>query len=148
VASAANYFRLEMAAVPENVGLARLAVATFAANLDFSVPEVEELKVAVSEAVSNAVIHAYPTEPGRVVVQCRAVAGGVLVEVADEGIGIEDLDEARKPSVSSDPERMGLGFVFMESFSDEFHVESAPGKGTRVRMLKRVAEAGRATGAS
>jgi stage II sporulation protein AB (anti-sigma F factor) len=144
-----NFAEIVCLALPENVGLCRLACATFAANLDFTLPEVEELKVAVSEAVTNAVVHAYPQEPGKVYVHLAELEdGGLAVEVRDEGVGIADLEEARKPSVSSDPERMGLGFVFMESFSDEFDVESKPGQGTRVRMVKRPAVANEVSGAS
>lgn len=144
-----NFVDMVFLARPENVGLCRLAAATFAANLAFSLPDVEELKVAVSEAVSNAVIHAYPDLPGKVFVHFEELPnGGMAVEVRDDGIGIADVEQARKPSVTSDPERMGLGFVFMESFSDEFSVESAPGRGTRVRMVKHPTRVDEASGAS
>ena len=133
----ANRFELACPSRAENVGLCRVAAATFAANAGFSVGEIEEIKVAVSEAVSNVVVHAYPGAEGPLWLACEEVDGGVLIAVRDEGIGIEDIARAREASFSTDPERMGLGFVFMESFSDEFAVESAPGRGTRVEMRKR-----------
>lgn len=132
----ANYFRLDIAAKPENVGVCRLAVAHFAANLAFSVSEIEELKVAVSEAVSNALIHGYQGGEGEVRLVAAEVDGGLSLEIADRGVGIPDVARAKEASFSTDPERMGLGFVFMESFSNELEVSSEVGKGTTVRMVK------------
>ncbi len=132
-----QYFELACPNRPENVGLCRVAVATFAANLGFTLPEIEEIKVAVSEAVSNVVVHAYPGTEGLIALRCEESEGGIVISVRDDGIGIEDVALARQASYSTDPERMGLGFVFMESFSDEFTVESQPGKGTRIEMRKR-----------
>jgi len=133
----AQYFELQCPNRSENVGLCRVAVSTFAANFGFSLSEIEEIKVAVSEAVSNVVVHAYPDKEGVVRLRCEAEADGIAISVQDDGIGIADLEQARQASYSTDPERMGLGFVFMESFSDEFFVESTPGEGTRIRMCKR-----------
>lgn len=132
-----QYFSLVCPSRSQNVGLCRVAVATFAANLGFSVAEIEEIKVAVSEAVSNVVIHAYPSQEGEIDLHCEDVEGTLEVVVRDRGIGIKDVQKARQASYSSDPERMGLGFAFMESFSDEFTVESAPGEGTLITMRKR-----------
>jgi len=132
-----NIMELRFPSLAENVGMARVAVAAFASQLGFTVPEVEELRVAVSEAVSNAVIHAYPDEPGWVEVTCKLREGTLLVTVRDYGCGIEDVEAARRPAYSSDPERMGLGFAFMDSFMDSVEVESQVGKGTTVRMTKR-----------
>jgi stage II sporulation protein AB (anti-sigma F factor) len=133
----ANRFELRCQNLAQNVGLCRVAVATFAANAGFSVAEIEEIKVAVSEAVSNVVVHAYPGGGGELTLRCEETEDGIEIAVRDEGIGIEDIAQARQASFSTDPERMGLGFAFMESFSDEFAVESVPGQGTRIVMRKR-----------
>jgi stage II sporulation protein AB (anti-sigma F factor) len=128
---------LRLSCIPSNVGVARIAVATFAAALDFTLPDVEEIKVAVSEAVSNAVLHAYPGGSGDVTVQAVAGDGELIVEVEDQGVGIPDLAKAREPGFTTAPDHMGLGLSFMESFMDDLSLESSPGKGTRVRMVKR-----------
>lgn len=130
-----NFMRLEIAGRPENVSLARVAVAAFASQLDFTLGEIEEIKVAASEAVSNAVVHAYDS-PGTVKITCTLNDGRLEIEVSDQGRGIEDPDQARQASYSTCPDRMGLGFSFMESFMDELAVDSRPGEGTRVRMTK------------
>ncbi|HYF93456.1 MAG TPA: anti-sigma F factor [Symbiobacteriaceae bacterium] len=128
----------ELASVPQNVGVARLLVAMVAAQADFTVAEVDEAKLAVSEAVTNAVIHGYGSEPGHVVrLEITLENNRLEVVVADQGRGIDDISLAMQPAVSSDPDRMGLGFCFMESHMDSLEVESAPGRGTRVRMTKR-----------
>ncbi|MDA8147128.1 MAG: anti-sigma F factor [Thermaerobacter sp.] len=129
--------RLELASRAENVGVARVAVAAFAGPLGFTLGELEEIKVAVSEAVSNAVLHGYPEGEGTVRIEAEAADGALELVVEDQGRGIEDVVQARRPAFSTDPERMGLGFVFMESFSDSLEVSSSPGQGTRVRMRKR-----------
>jgi stage II sporulation protein AB (anti-sigma F factor) len=138
-----NHFRLGFLSRPENVGLARLAVATLAAQADFSLNDLEEVKVAVSEAVSNAIIHGYRNRPdGWVDVEAWLEAGELRVAVEDHGVGIEDIEAARRPAYSTDPERMGLGFVFMETFMDRLAVSSQPGHGTRVEMVRRAAVQG------
>ncbi len=128
---------LEMPSHPENVSLARLVVAQMAAAMHFTLTDIEEVKVAVSEAVTNAVVHGYAGGPGIVRVEVTAAHGGLEVIVCDQGRGIANLDLARQPAYSTDPERMGLGFLFMENFMDDVEVESAPGLGTRVLMRKR-----------
>ncbi len=137
----ANRMRLELASRAENVGVARVAVAAFAGPLGFTLAELEEIKVAVSEAVSNAVLHGYPEGEGTVRIEAEAAEGALELVVEDQGRGIEDVAQARRPAFSTDPARMGLGFVFMESFSDSLEVSSSPGRGTRVRMRKRPAGA-------
>lgn len=133
-----NRVVLELAAVPENVGVARLVVAMVAAQAQFTVAEVDEAKLAVSEAVTNAVVHGYDAQPDRTVrVEIVFQSGGLEVVVIDHGRGITDLALAMQPAVSSDPDRMGLGFCFMESHMDSLRVESEPGRGTRVTMTKR-----------
>jgi len=136
-----NRLVLEILSLPENVGLARVAVASFAAQLEFSWGEIEEIKVATSEAVSNAVIHAYPEGTGTIRITATLRDRELEMVVEDEGGGIEDVAKAREPSFSTQPDRMGLGFVFMDSFMDLLEVESAVGRGTRVRMVKRCREA-------
>ena len=132
-----NRIFLRLSCVPSNVGVARIAVATFAASLDFTVPDLEELKVAVSEAVSNSVLHAYPGGDGDVTVTAYLDGEGLVVEVEDQGAGIPDLAKAREPGYTTAPDHMGLGLSFMESFTDDLSISSSPGAGTKVRMLKR-----------
>jgi stage II sporulation protein AB (anti-sigma F factor) len=126
---------LEVPALTQNVALCRVVVAAFASRLDFTVPEIEELKVATSEAVTNVVLHAYDG-PG--LVRVRAVCAGrcLEVEVQDWGKGIPDIARAREASYTTMPGRMGLGFVFMESLTDSLTVSSEVSKGTTVRFLK------------
>lgn len=131
-----NEMRLELSSRPENVGVARVAVAAFAGQLPFTMAEIEEIKVAVSEAVSNSVIHAYNGQQGIIRVTGRAEDEGFTLAVEDWGCGIPDVDRAREPSFSTEPERMGLGFVLMETFMDRMEVESTVGQGTTVRLWK------------
>lgn len=133
-----NRILLELLSIPENVGMARLLVAMVAAQGDFTVAEVDEVKLAVSEAVTNAVVHGYGSKPDRTIRLEASLENGLLeVAVTDQGRGIENLALAMQPAVSSDPDRMGLGFCFMESHMDSLHVDSQPGRGTRVLMTKR-----------
>ena len=137
--------KLEFTALSENVGIARIVAATFAAQLDFTLNTLEEIKVAISEAVSNAVIHGYKNAgEGTVYMTLRLREAAVEIVIADEGCGIADVEEARQPAFSSDPERMGLGFVFMESFMDELEVNSELNRGTTVRMIKSLGSAQKA----
>lgn len=138
-----NRMRLEIRALPENVGVARVALAAFAAQGDFTLTEIEEIKVAVSEAVSNAVLHAYPGSEGDVLVTASLEEGLLHVVIRDRGRGIADIAQARQPSFSTEPGRMGLGFVFMESFMDQVEVSSTPGQGTQVTMTRKAEKAGR-----
>lgn len=133
-----NRVAVELASIPENVGVARLLVAMVAAQAEFTVAEVDEVKLAVSEAVTNAIVHGYQGDSGRVVHLEVTLDDGLLqVVVVDDGRGIEDVSLAMQPAVSSDPERMGLGFCFMETHMDQLEVESVAGRGTRVVMRKR-----------
>lgn len=142
-ANAPNYVALRFPSHPQNVAFARAAVAMFASQLDFTIDELDELKVAVSEAVSNAVVHAYPDSPGEVTLEMHLPEDGSFVLiVADEGIGIDDVDAARQAQWTSKPdERMGLGFTFMQEYTDGLDVYSIVGSGTRVTMHKTPAEA-------
>lgn len=135
---AQNRVLVELSAVPENVGVARLLAAMVAAQGDFTVAEVDEVKLAVSEAVTNAVVHGYGGEPEHLVrLEILLEDGHLSITVSDQGVGISDIPLAMQPAVSSDPERMGLGFCFMESHMDSLQVESSPGRGTRVLMTKK-----------
>ncbi|MGB9846679.1 MAG: anti-sigma F factor [Desulfotomaculales bacterium] len=121
------------------MAFARVAVAAFASQLDFTLNDLEEIKVAVSEAVANAVIHAYENRPEGIVIVEMVITDEILeIRVEDRGKGIANVKKALEPSYSTDPERMGLGFVFMQSFMDSLHVESSVGKGTIVTMSKKV----------
>ncbi len=121
----------------ENVALARLLTAAVAALRDTTVAELDEIKVAVSEAVSNAIIHGYGSAPDGVVRLTIELTGDRLtVSVHDDGVGIADIEQAMRPAFSSDSERMGLGFAFMQTFMDEVQVTSAPQDGTTVVLRK------------
>jgi stage II sporulation protein AB (anti-sigma F factor) len=137
-----NRMKLEFLNHSENESFARVAVAAFVTPLDPTVEELTEIKTAVSEAVSNAVIHAYDEEEdGMITVECMIDWDRrVIVIIADTGIGIEDVELAREPLYTSKPgeERSGMGFTVMESFMDKLDVESTPGEGTRVTMIKNL----------
>lgn len=136
---AKNEVKLEITANGENVGMARVVAATFAAQLDFTLNTLEEIKVAVSEAVSNAIIHGYGNSgEGMVCIMLRLFEDCIEFTVTDNGCGIADIEQARQPAYSSDPERMGLGFVFMESFMDKVEIWSKVGQGTTVQMVKNI----------
>jgi stage II sporulation protein AB (anti-sigma F factor) len=132
-----NFMNMEFLSVPENIGLSRVVVASFAAQLDMTLNDMEEMKVATSEAVSNCIIHGYNNQPvGKVWLSITLFDNRLEIMIKDEGIGIEDIEQAMEPAFSTDPERMGLGFVFMKSFMDQVHVESEVGKGTAVTLIK------------
>lgn len=132
-----NRMLLELESRPENVGVARLAVGAFAGTLNFTLAELDEIKVAVSEAVTNCIVHGYGQGSGTVRVEGRISDDELYLSISDQGCGIADIDAARMATFSSDPERMGLGFVFMESFMDNLEVRSTIGEGTTVQMSKR-----------
>jgi stage II sporulation protein AB (anti-sigma F factor) len=120
-----------------NVGLARLAVATFASELDFTLNELEEIKVAVSEAVTNSIIHGYPDKIGKIDIKMTIENKNLVVKITDYGVGIEDIDAVLQPSYSTKQEHMGLGLAFIDSFVDQFELESSCGQGTDVTMNKK-----------
>ncbi len=122
-----------------NEAFARTAAACFAAQLDPTLEELGDVKTAVSEAVTNAIVHAYPKELGVVTLRLRILEGGVFeVTVKDKGVGIPDVAKAREPLYTTgDDARSGMGFTIMESFMDALRVRSVPGKGTTVTMRKR-----------
>ncbi len=134
---------LEFSSRPENVAFARVAVAAFVAQLDFTLSDLEEIKVAVSEAVTNAIIHGYDNNPDCMIkLEIKIVEEFMEIEIIDTGKGIKDITRALEPAYSTDPERMGLGFAFMQSFMENLNVSSSPGKGTRVKMSRRAGTPG------
>lgn len=131
-----NWMKMEVPSKSTNLQLVKYAVAAFAAGLPFTLQEIEDLKVAVSEAVTNCIVHAYPGGEGLIAVYCRQGEDKLSVEVRDDGVGIEDIPWARQASNTTDDERMGLGMFFMEQMMDELTIESEPGRGTAVIMTK------------
>ena len=137
-----NYMRLEIAAKGENESFARSAVAAFALSLQPSLSELSDIKTAVSEAVTNSVVHAYQKEEAdrKIVIECRICGEELHIEITDYGCGIEDVERAQTPffTTLSGEERSGMGFTIMQTFMDGFSLQSARGKGTRVAMIKRI----------
>lgn len=124
----------------ENEGFARVAVSAFLTQMNPTMEEVEDVRTAVSEAVTNAIIHGYEEKEGKIRIWCKMEETTFYIEVQDLGIGIADVERAMEPLFTTKPdkERSGLGFVFMQSFMDEVKVESAVGKGTLVKMKKTI----------
>ncbi len=133
-----NYVRFEFPSLPENVSFARSCVGAFAAQLNCTLEEIEEIKLVVSEAVSNSIIHGYDNRPYEKVVVMATILENQIMEimVEDYGRGMTNIEQAMEPSFSSDPARMGLGFSLMKSFMDELNVCSQPGQGTSVKMKR------------
>ena len=136
-----NYVTLEFSSRSANEGFARTAAACFAAQLDPTLEEINDIKTAVSEAVTNAIVHAYPDRLGKIVMKLRFRAGNELeIVVKDWGVGIADVEQARTPLFTTgSEERSGMGFTIMESFMDTLRVRSTPGKGTTVTMRRQIA---------
>lgn len=137
-----NYNKMSMMfyAMSENESLARLSVAGFVARLDPTVEELSDIKTAVSEAVTNCIVHAYEEENGPIYLECEIKDRELTVLVRDEGVGIDDISLAMEPMYSTRPdeERSGMGFAFMEIFMDDLRVYSGPGLGTIVIMKKKI----------
>ena len=135
-----NQMKLELESRSVNESFARAAVAAFAAQLDPTVEELTDVKTAVSEAVTNCIVHAYPDTCGRITIWARVYDDGLIrILVKDVGCGIADIAKAREPLYSSlGEERAGLGFAVMESFMDSVEVESSPGGGTTIKMKKKL----------
>jgi stage II sporulation protein AB (anti-sigma F factor) len=138
---AINEISLEFPSRSSNEGFARSAVACFAAQADPTLNELEDIKTAVSEAVTNAIVHGYPDSIGKVLLKARLYSGNVLeIVVRDRGKGIQDVEKAREPMFTTGgAERSGMGFTIMESFMDALTVRSVPGRGTSVTMKKKLA---------
>ncbi|HAZ38062.1 MAG TPA: anti-sigma F factor [Clostridiaceae bacterium] len=133
-----NEMKLEFPSKSENESFARVVVAAFAAQLDPTIEEIADVKTAVSEAVTNSIIHGYEGEVGVITIECKIEGKKLTVVVSDEGKGIEDIELAMQPLYTSRPEleRSGMGFTVMETFMDSLKVESTPNIGTRVTMVK------------
>ena len=141
-----NNMSIVFDAKSQNEGLARIAIAAFLTELDPTVEEINDIKTAVSEAVTNSIIHGYNEGPGNIYMKCNlnisdTYKDAILkIEIRDEGVGIEDIDKAREPLFTTKPEleRSGMGFMFMEMFMDDIRVASQKGKGTTVIMTKKI----------
>lgn len=135
-----NEMQLEFISKSNNEAFARISVAAFAAQLDPTVEEISDIKTAVSEAVTNCIIHGYEDTEGMIKIICKIIGNSITIEISDTGKGIENIEEARKPLYTSKPnlERSGMGFTIMESFMDEMKIESIVGLGTKVTMKKLI----------
>ena len=135
-----NYMVLEFPSKSVNEAFARSAVACFAAQLDPTLDELGDIRTAVSEAVTNCIVHAYPDGYGMITLRCRILKDNILdVVIKDRGVGISDLDQARRPTFTTGgEERSGMGFTIMESFMTSFEVSSTPGKGTSIHMRRKI----------
>ena len=131
--STSSRFYMEMDAISENEGFARVCIAAFCARLDPTLEEINDIKTAVSEAVTNSIIHGYKKQDQENI---------LTICISDDGCGIEDVDKAMEPLYTTGAleERSGMGFTFMEIFMDYLHVESEPGKGTKVIMKKEISK--------
>lgn len=143
-----NYMKLEISALGENESFARSAVAAFALYLNPSLTELSDIKTAVSESVTNCIVHAYRhgNERDKIVIECQAEKeenspfGQLHIEITDYGCGIDDLERAISPfyTTLTEEERSGMGFTIMQTFTDKFSVESEKGRGTKVKMVKKI----------
>lgn len=135
-----NEMKLEFLSESNNESFARISVAAFAAQLDPNVEELADIKTAVSEAVTNSIIHGYEEKEGIIKIECRIFENSIEIEISDTGKGIEDIEKAREPLYTSKPdmERSGMGFTIMESFMDKVEIKSVLGVGTKVTMKKTI----------
>lgn len=147
-----NNMTLEFDAKSENESLARIAVASFLTEVDPTIEEINDIKTAVSEAVTNSIVHGYNEGPGKITLKCKlvcnqyekqdtyTVSSFITIEIKDLGVGITNIEKAREPLFTTKPEfeRSGMGFMFMEMFMDKVDVISEPGKGTTVIMEKKL----------
>lgn len=136
-----NEMKLEFDAISNNEAFARVSVAAFVSVLDPTLEEISDVKTAVSEAVTNAIIHGYDgISDGKVRIYCRISQDILHIEIADQGRGIDNIEQAMEPLFTTKPEleRSGMGFAFMEAFMDDLEVISEPGNGTKVQMKKKI----------
>ena len=135
-----NEMKLEFISKSSNEAFARVAVAAFAAQLDPTIEELADIKTAVSEAVTNSIIHGYEDKQGIIKVVCKLKENEIIIEISDTGKGIEDIEAAKEPLYTTKPnlERSGMGFTIMESFMDNVEVESVLGIGTKIMMSKKI----------
>ncbi len=140
-----NYMKITLAGYSRNESLARMCAAAFASQLDPTVEEINDIKAAVSEAVTNCIVHGYRDTIGDIDMTLRIIDDDTLyIKISDRGVGIEDVEQAMQPmfTTAPDEERAGLGFAVMESFTDDLRVHSRVGKGTTVTMLKQIQRRG------
>ena len=137
-----NEMKLEFISKSSNEAFARVAVAAFAAQLDPTIEELADIKTAVSEAVTNSIIHGYEDKQGIIKIVCKLKENEIIIEISDTGKGIEDIEAAKEPLYTTKPnlERSGMGFTIMESFMDSMEIESIVGLGTKVTMSKKIKE--------
>ena len=135
-----NFMILEFPSKSANEAFARSAVACFAAQMDPTLEELGDIRTAVSEAVTNCIVHAYPDGFGTITLRCRILKDNILdIVIKDKGVGIPDVEQARRPTYTTGgADRSGMGFTIMESFMTNFEVSSEPGKGTTVHMRRKV----------
>ena len=135
-----NEMNLEFISKSSNEAFARIAVAAFASQLDPTIEELADIKTAVSEAVTNCIIHGYENEAGIVKIHTRLYKNEIIIEIADNGKGIENIEMAKEPLYTTKPnlERSGMGFTIMESFMDKIEIESIVGVGTKITMYKKI----------
>lgn len=135
-----NYMKLEFLSKSSNESFARVVVAAFASQLDPTLEELSDIKTAVSEAVTNAIIHGYEDEEGIVTLECKTEGDNIEIIIKDKGRGISNIAQAMEPFYTSKPEqeRSGMGFTLMETFMDELRVKSLKNTGTSVRMIKKI----------
>ena len=136
-----NYMILDFPSKSANEAFARSAVACFAAQMDPTLEELGDIRTAVSEAVTNCIVHAYPEKLGNITLRCRILKDNVLdIVIKDKGVGIPDIEQARRPAYTTGgAERSGMGFTVMESFCDKVTVKSSAGAGTTVTLTKKLA---------
>ena len=135
-----NEMKLEFLSKSANEAFARIAIAAFFSQLDPTIEELADLKTSISEAVTNCIIHAYPNTDGIIKIKSKLYDDEIEIEISDNGVGIENIEEAKEPlyTTKSNLERSGMGFTIMESFMDSFKVESIVGLGTKISMSKKV----------
>lgn len=135
-----NKMKLEFVSKSSNEAFARISVAAFASQLDPTIDELADIKTAVSEAVTNCIIHGYENTIGIVKVECKLKNNWIEIEISDSGKGIEDIELAKRPlyTTKANLERSGMGFTIMESFMDELKIESIPNMGTKITMKKYI----------
>ncbi len=143
-----NEMKVKFKAISENESFARICVAGFCASVNPTIDEINDIKTAVSEAVTNCVVHAYPKEKGNIEITTKITNSEVYITITDSGVGIADIEKAREPFYSSlaDKERSGMGFTVMEGFMDKVIVESKIGKGTKITLIKQLGECSIAVG--
>lgn len=133
-----NKMKLEFLSKSSNEAFARITVASFASQLDPNIEEISDIKTAVSEAVTNSIIHGYEDKTGIIKIECTLFANSIEIQISDNGKGIENIEKAKEPLYTTKPEleRSGMGFTIMENFMDELKIESVVGIGTKITMKK------------